>query len=123
MVLNKSNRPYKVADVLHRELAVIIRDKISDPDIGMVTISDVEVSKDLTHARVYFTVLDETRKQATIDILNKATGFIRTKLAAKVLLRVVPSLRFYYDDSIANGLNMEALLEKVRPPFKDNADG
>ncbi|HEB98879.1 MAG TPA: 30S ribosome-binding factor RbfA [Thiotrichales bacterium] len=105
-------RTRRVGEQMQRELAVLIRDRIKDPRLGMVTVSDVEVSRDLAHARVYFTVLgDEEARRQSQEVLDRAAGFLRGELGRIMKLRTVPELRFIYDESIERGEKLDALIE------------
>ena len=105
-------RTRRVGEQMQRELAVLIRDRIKDPRLGMVTVSDVEVSRDLAHARVYFTVLgDEEARRQSQEVLDRAAGFLRGELGRIMKLRTVPELRFIYDESIERGERLDALIE------------
>ncbi len=104
-------RSHRVADFIQRELSALIRSEVSDPRVStMLTISSVDVSRDLSYAKVYYTVLDDAEKEDTQQALERAAGFLRRKLATKINTRSVPQLRFYYDDSIATGARMSALI-------------
>ena len=108
------NRSDRVGTLLQRELAVLIRDELKDPRLGMVTVQGVSVTRDLALAKVYFTVLNdpgvigETRR-----ILNGASAFLRRRLGRKLTLRSIPELAFVYDESVARGARMSALLEQA----------
>ena len=105
-------RTRRVGEQMQRELAVLIRDRIKDPRLGMVTVSDVEVSRDLAHARVYFTVLgDEEARRQSQEVLDRAAGFLRGELGRIMKLRTIPELRFIYDESIERGEKLDALIE------------
>ena len=98
------SRTVRVAEQLRRELAVLIQQEVKDPRVGMVTVSDVEVTTDLAHAKVYVTVLDGEQKIAeTLAALNRAAGFLRRELGRRLVLRTIPRLQFYYDRSISQG--------------------
>lgn len=108
------SRTLRVGEQIHRELAELIRVELKDPGIGMVTLGDVEVSRDLAYAKVYYTVFGE---QAAIETssaaLRRAAGFLRRELARRMRLRVVPELRFIYDDSQARGARLDALITQA----------
>lgn len=126
-----SARAQRVADQIQRELAVLIQLEMNDPRVGMVSITAVEVSNDLAHAKVYVTVLntltsdaarnnetlkepgalDKLEVQQNLDALNKASGYLRTLLAKTLPLRSVPKLRFYYDSSVENGQRLSSLID------------
>ena len=80
----------------------------------MVSVSGVEVSRDLAHARVYISVLgEEEAATEALNVLNNAAGFLRRKLGEQLRMRVVPRLRFYHDRSLAEGARMDALIRKA----------
>ena len=108
------SRSRRVGEQIQRELAELIQRELSDPRLGMVTVSAVEVSRDLTVAKVYFTVLNPGRDvKETLDGLNHAIGFLRRELGRRMKLRVVPELRFQYDSSIEEGSRLSALIDKA----------
>ncbi|MBT3708151.1 MAG: 30S ribosome-binding factor RbfA [Gammaproteobacteria bacterium] len=117
-----SSRRQRVADQIQKELAGLIQREMKDPRLGMVTVSAVDVSRDLAYADVYITILgkndDDERKQ-TLDILTRGGGFLRSKLARAMKLRIVPALRFRYDESIERGVYLSNLIEDARK--KDQA--
>ena len=116
------NRTDRVADYLREELASLIQFQMRDPRVAMVSITDVEVSKDLGHARVFYTVLGkdsaEEAKEVT-EVLNKAAGFLRTQLSKDSNLRTMPSLRFEFDASVGRGRYMEDLIERAVSSDRD----
>lgn len=109
------SRKDRVAELLQRELAWLIQQEIKDPRLGMITVSAVEVSKDLAHAKVYVTVLgdDEMKIKQSIQILNDAAAYLRTQLWHKLKMRSVPELRFLFDESIRYGNRLSALIDKA----------
>lgn len=108
------SRSRRVGEQIQRELAELIQRELSDPRLGMVTVSAVEVSRDLAVAKVYFTVLNPGHDvKQTLDGLNHAIGFLRRELGRRMKLRVVPELRFQYDSSIEEGSRLSALIDKA----------
>lgn len=107
------SRTDRVADAIHQCLARVIRSDFKDPRVGMITVLDVKVTPDLKHAKIYISVLEDEKITQTIEVLNKATGFFRSQIAAAVQLRVVPSPRFVFDDSVIRGNRIAQLLESV----------
>jgi ribosome-binding factor A len=104
-------RTRRVGEQMQRELAGILHEELKDPRLGMISISGVEVSRDLAHARVYISVLGgEEDASETIKVLNKAAGFLRHQLGQRMRLRAVPQMRFLYDESLAEGARMDALI-------------
>ncbi len=107
-------RTDRVGDQIQRELSALIRDELKDPRVGMVTLTGVEVSRDLAHARVYVTALGEAQAvQAAIAALNGAAGFLRRGLGQRMVLRSVPRLRFIHDESIDRGIRLSQLIEEA----------
>ena len=95
-------------------ISSILMKEVKDQDIKFVTITGVEVTNDLSFAKVYYTVLDEEKKESTKNALEKASSFIRTKLAETVEVRHTPELRFIYDTSIAYGEHIDKLIEEIK---------
>jgi|SRR5688572_2086392 len=106
-------RSRRIAEQIQRELSDIIRLELKDPRVGMVTITDVEVSQDHAHAKVFFTRLgdDELEIEATSCALEHAAGFLRSQLARRVRLRTVPQLQFKYDASVERGVRLSQLID------------
>jgi ribosome-binding factor A len=107
-------RSRRIADQVHRELSEIIRLELKDPRVGMITLTDVEVSPDGEHARVYFTLLggEERIEQAT-EALRHASGFLRRELSQRMRLRAIPELRFDYDASVERGMRLSQLIDQA----------
>lgn len=105
-------RSRRIADQIQRELSEIIRLELKDPRVGMVTIIDVEVSHDQSHARVFFTSLGDADDVAdSVKGLQHAAGFLRSELAHRMKLRVVPQLQFKYDESVERGMRLSSLID------------
>ncbi len=110
------SRTQRVADYLQRELAGLIQHELRDPRVGMVSITGVNVSRDLSHAKVYFTVLGCDSSEDAGDstaALNKAAGFLRSELSRESTMRSVPQLRFYFDSSVGRGRHLEDLIKQA----------
>ncbi len=109
-------RTQRVADYLQRELAALIQHEVRDPRVGMVSVTGVEVSRDLGHAKVFYTVMgrdsSEEAREST-EALNKAAGFLRSQLSRGSNMRSVPQLRFYFDASIGHGRDLEDLIRRA----------
>ena len=109
-------RTQRVADYLQRELAALIQHEVRDPRVGMVSVTGVDVSRDLGHAKVYITVLgsdsSEDAREST-EALNKAAGFLRSQLSRDSSMRSVPQLRFYFDSSVGRGRDLEELIKRA----------
>jgi ribosome-binding factor A len=110
----------KVGDLIRTELADIILRKLKDPRVGFVTITHVEVSPDLRHARVLISVLgSDEQKKDTMKGLKSAAPFMRVELGKRMKLRVTPELAFTFDESIERGAHMLELLESIKKEHKD----
>ncbi len=108
------SRTRRVAEQIQREMAQMIQMDIKDPRIGLVTISAVKLSRDMSHATIYFTVFDEQHSvEETLSVLEGASGFLRRELAQRIKLRITPHLHFKYDESIAYGNELTALINKA----------
>lgn len=114
------SRTARLGEQIRRELAELIRDEVRDPRVGMVSLTEVRVARDLSNAKIYFTRLGEDSERATsVSALNRAAGFLRHELGARLNIRKVPELHFVYDESIERGAHMEALIGSLpenRPP-------
>jgi len=105
-------RSRRIAEQIQRELSDIIRLELKDPRVGMITITDVEVSQDHAYAKVFFTVLGDAAKvEETVSALQHAAGFLRSQLARRIKLRVVPQLQFKYDASVERGARLSQLID------------
>ena len=109
-------RPRKVADLIQRELSGLLRRELRDPRVGMVTLTSVDVSPDLSHAKVFFTVLEKEKQETTTDALQRAAGFLRSQLAQRMKMYTTPELRFVYDASVERGDQLSRLIDSVVPP-------
>lgn len=112
------SRTQRIGDQIQRELALLIQREIKDPRLGMVTITGVDVARDLAHAKVYITVMgrtmeDANQHQQSLDILQEAAGFLRMLLGKSLKVRTVPQLHFYYDASVRRGAELSALIERA----------
>jgi len=109
-------RTQRVADFLRRELAQLIQLEMRDPRVGMVMVNDVEVSRDLAHAKVFVTVMgkdDEQQASDSLAVLNDAAGFLRSKVARGSTMRTTPKLHFVYDDSVSRGRHLSSLIDRA----------
>jgi len=129
-----SPRVQKVADQIQRELALLIQTEINDPRVGMVSVTGAKVSRDLSYADVYVTVLgavdgvaglapgvqlkdaaalDKREIEESIKVLNNAAGYLRSLLAKQLSLRTTPRLVFHYDESVARGQYLSSLIDRA----------
>lgn len=117
-------RTRRVGEQLQRELATLIRDEIRDPRLGLVSISAVEVSRDFSHAKVFFSTLGtEQEADDSLAVLEGAAGYLRRLLGQSMTLRNVPQLHFKQDHSLADGARLSALIDSaIRDQQPDGDD-
>lgn len=104
--------------VIQEEISMILMKEIKDEDIKFVTITGVETTNDLSFSKVYYTVLNKEKIKEAEEALERASSFIRTKLANSIEVRHTPELRFIYDTSIAYGEHIDELIEKIKEEEK-----
>lgn len=115
-----SQRLRRVADQIQRELSGLLRAELKDPRVGMITLTGVEVSPDLAHAKVFFTMLGDADALALTEAgLKRAAGFLRSELGHRLKLRVTPELRFVYDASVERGVRLSKLIDDALAGKKD----
>jgi ribosome-binding factor A len=110
------SRQQRVADALRRDIASFIQREMRDPRVGMVMVNDVEVSRDLAHARVFVTIMgkdDAEQAQEALQVLNDAAGFLRSHLAQSSTMRTTPRLRFVFDSSVLRGQQLSSLIDRA----------
>jgi ribosome-binding factor A len=104
----------RIADQIQRELSELVREELRDPRVKMVTITGVEVSRDQSHAKVWFTTLGTAENaEACGEGLSRAAGFLRAGLAHRLSTRTVPELHFSYDESIERGVRLSRLIDEA----------
>ena len=101
----------RVGDQLQREIALLVSREVADPRVGEVTVSGVDLSPDMRHARVLVTPGRETDGDASVDALNRAAGFLRSRLGRRVRMRRVPRLVFEHDRTLEHALRIDALID------------
>ena len=110
-------RTQRVSHFLHEELARLLQTTVRDPRVQQVNLTGVEVSRDLSHARVFFTLMSdvsEAEHSEITGVLSKVSGFLRSELAKSSSMRTVPRISFRFDESVGRGRDMESLLREVR---------
>ncbi|MFO1385159.1 MAG: 30S ribosome-binding factor RbfA [Chitinivorax sp.] len=119
------SRSDRVGQQVLRELPDIIRHELKDPRIGMLTFTGVDVTRDYSHAKVFFTVLgSDEQKQETLNTLQHAAGFLRSALGQRIKLRTMPQLHFQYDESVERGMFLSRLIDSaVADQAADDEDG
>jgi ribosome-binding factor A len=127
MPVRRANRPQQLGDVIREEMSELLQREMRDPRVEMVSITTVEVTQDLKHARIYFSRLgDEAERQAALKALQHATPYLRRLLAGRLTIRSVPELEFRLDSSLEHGERVMRLLNQLpelrEPPAKAAAD-
>ncbi|MEW6562032.1 MAG: 30S ribosome-binding factor RbfA [Pseudomonadota bacterium] len=104
-------RTDRVGEQIRRELAELVRLEVKDPRVRMVTLTEVEVAADYSHAKVFYTTLED---QAAVQRgLDRASGFLRSQLAQRIKLRIIPQLHFVYDAAIERGDRLSRLIDQA----------
>ena len=117
-------RASRLADQIQRDLAQLIRLEVKDPRVSLVTVTAVEVSADMSQARVFVTTLaDAIGAQETIQALQHAAGFLRSRLSHSLKVRQVPELRFVYDESVERGVRVSKLIDEAVKPDEPAGPG
>ena len=107
-------RDLRIADFIRDEVANIVQRQMRDPRVGLLSVNDVRVSKDLSFADIYVSSLDATtpeQRDELLKVLNKAAGFVRSELAKRHSMRTTPRPRFHYDELVESGPRLERLIE------------
>jgi ribosome-binding factor A len=117
-------RAERVAEGIRTELAELLREGLKDPRVGFVSIVKVEVTRDLSVAKIFFSVLgnDEAKKNS-LKGLESAAGFLRSELSRRMQLRYMPELRFVLDESIEHGVRISQLLNEANRQGQEKSDG
>lgn len=105
------SRGRRIADQIQKELASLIQRELKDPRVGMVTINEVKVSRDLAFADVYFTMFADDGAEESAEALDRASGFLRSALSKVLKIRTTPKLRFHYDHSINEGQRISKAID------------
>ena len=115
MTASKSfSRKDRVAEQIRRELAELIRSELKDPRVGMISITDVEVTADYAHAKVFFSTLAGSELVAEVMTgLQKASGFLRRELGKRISIHMTPQLHFVFDESLERGADLSQLIQKA----------
>jgi len=111
--MKEYQRTDRLGTEIQRELAELLREKVKDPRVGMVTVQEVRVSRDLSHAKVYFTCMGDDAKETERLLNRQLSGFLRRELSRRIRARTIPQLHFTYDESIERGQHLSALIESA----------
>ena len=115
--MRKPQRGYarqdRVKEQIMREMAELVRQGLKDPRAGFITINDVEITRDYSHATIYYTVLDDRTREVTAEALEHAKGYLRSELSKRIHVFRTPELHFIYDESVERGMSISHLIDKV----------
>ncbi|MGB5398094.1 MAG: 30S ribosome-binding factor RbfA [Gammaproteobacteria bacterium] len=114
------SRSQRMAEQIRRDISEIVRGELKDPRMGLCSFTEVRVSRDMSHALIFCSVLNEQDSQETVDTLNRAGGFLRSQLARRIKARIVPTLKFVLDDSMTRGEAMDALIKRAVSADKEH---
>jgi len=121
--MGQGSRPERVADQIRAEVTTMIARDLHDPGVGFVTVTRVEVSPDLQHARIYYTSLgDAAARKNTERALERAAGFMRSQIGKRLRLRRAPEIRFEFDISIGHQDRVEQLLKEIAEEQSEASD-
>lgn len=115
--MKKQQRGYarqdRVQEQIMRDLAELTRTGLKDPRAGFITITEVELTRDYSHATMWYTVMDEKTREVTAEALDNAKGHLRSELAKRIKVFKTPELHFEYDESIERGMNISSLIDQA----------
>ncbi|MDI9484231.1 MAG: 30S ribosome-binding factor RbfA [Bacillota bacterium] len=118
-----ADRLERIAEDIKREVSSIIAREVKDPRLGMISITDVELSRDLSWAKVYYSQLgSEEERRRTLEGLNRAKGFVRSELSKRLRIRHTPEIIFAFDPSLEQGAKMDALLRTLQSSKGDEGE-
>jgi ribosome-binding factor A len=114
--MTKHQRSDRVAEAIREEIAMFLAEGVKDPRVtGLVTVTGVDMTRDLRHAKVFVSVMGtDTDRSATLEGLSSVAGFLRSRLARSLSLRVAPEVHFVPDESIARAARIETLLSQIK---------
>ncbi len=115
MAVNKGfSRKDRVSEQIRRELAELIRTELKDPRVGMISLTDVEITADYAHAKVFFSTLAGSENlPAVMEGLQKASGFLRRELGKRISIHMTPQLHFVFDQSLERGADLSKLIQQA----------
>lgn len=117
-----SERAVRLREEIKREVSVIIQRQVKDPRLGMVSVTDVDLSRDFSYCKIFVSILgDENQREQSLAGLRRATGFIRSELGKRLRVRHVPEISFSYDASLEHGARINAILKEIGPDGGDDS--
>ena len=124
--MKKHNRGFqrsdRVAEQVRRDLADLIRTELKDPRVGMVSLTEVELTPDYAHAKIYFTTLNDAHLEEILQGLKRASGFLRRELGRRIHIHTLPELHFIYDSSLERGMNLSQLIDEANARSAEDAE-
>lgn len=121
--MTQHKRAERVGDLIKKEISQIIQYELKDPGIGFVTITAVELSSDLKHAKIFYSVLgDENAKKESSSALKRACGFIQHEIGRRLRLKYTPEIYFLFDPSVEYGAYIETLIKKIHNSCESTKD-
>lgn len=117
-----THRLDKVSSLIKEELSLIFLHKVQDPNFGMITVTNVKMSPDLKHTKVYLSVYDKEKRIIVLEKVNEIKGMIRSQLAGRIQVRYVPELHFFIDDTLDYVEKMEGLFKKIHESDSEKHD-
>ena len=116
------SRADRVTEQVRRDLALLIQTEVKDPRIGMISLTDVELTPDYAHAKVYFTTLHSEHVNEIMAGLQRASGFLRRELGKRIHIHTLPQLHFIHDNSIERGVSLSELIDKANALSRETPD-
>ena len=118
-------RGQRVADQIQRDLSEIIAYELKDPRVGMITITEVQVTPDYAHAKIFFTMLKDSKEEVknTVDGLSAAAGYMRGQLGKRLHIHTLPALHFVHDTSTSRGMELSLLIDQANATRSLDDDG
>ena len=113
-------RSQRLSNLLKEEVADIILNKIKDPRLGFITVTDIKLTDDLRIAKVFFSVLKDEERENSLKILNEARGFVRNEIAKRLRIKIIPTFEFVFDESIERGFRIDKLLKEIKKTSEEN---
>jgi ribosome-binding factor A len=113
-----SHRIEKIEHLIKEEISLILLNKMQDPALSLVTITNVKVSPDLKLVKVYLSVFDKEKRELVLERIKTSTGYIRSELAQRIRIRYIPELRFFIDDTLDYVEKIENLIKKIHEDDK-----
>ena len=117
-----SHRLDKVSSLIKEELSLIFLHKLQDPKLSLITVTNVKVSPDLKHTKIYLSVFDKEKRAKVLESVNELKGLIRSQLAGRIQIRFVPELHFFIDDTMDYVEKMEGLFKKIHESDNEKND-